>query len=752
MRSLVESTPRWQETIKHSSSISHLQQAVKSNGPDSPCITGCRSVCWKVFLLGHGSSTAAWSHALLESRSTYASLRDHFLKYIKHPEYLANVSSDPLADDPDSPWNTLRQDEALRAEILQDVQRLPDEPFYHEPRTQTLILDVLFIYCKLNPDVGGYRQGMHELLAPIVYVLEQDAINPNGEASEGAADLTMVEMLDANFIEHDAFTLFSKVMDQAKAFYETDDNPSSIGRSTIVEKSQHIHEVLLYKVDPDLSTHLKNIEVLPQIFLIRWIRLLFSREYPFDQMLVLWDTLFSVDPKLDLVDLICTSMLLRIRWQLLEADYSVALQLLLKYPSPQDPNGPHTFVDDAMYLRDHLNPDGGSALVLKYTGRQPASATASSRPTTPKSSLGIDIKQTADGRKSPLSPSRFPTRFIQQPGGVEALFQGAAKGIFQRGEKLGVNQAVRDALGEIRRNVNEARSTMKAGRELFSEPGPNTTAMQAVAALDRRNKQLAVMLEETLANLHALAASDMEDKKKHGEALQIAAAKIQFVKVYLEDSTVALPEAQAANDDASIPLPADTEPVLPADAAASTSTQSPEAKSSPAPEADNTATLPMITEVEHAPDAIPTIPPAAAAAAVAAEAGPIAEIDPLSTSQPAPLPVLQRPHPPIPTRSTLAQSSFAWMLEPDQSASSATGPKSSAFESSSLSSSSSKPKPAAKKHHKKSSDSADRQRTAFLFGEEPAGGEEGGSALPEDIFGLQPMGGKTKERVRLWDD
>lgn len=156
----------------------------------------------------------------------------------------------------------------MRAEILQDVQRLPDEPFYHEPRTQTLILDVLFIYCKLNPDVGGYRQGMHELLAPIVYVLEQDAINPNGEAPEGSTDLTMVEMLDASFIEHDAFTLFSKVMDRAKAFYETDDSPNSIGRSTIVEKSQHIHEVLLYKVDPELSNHLKDNEVLPQIFLM----------------------------------------------------------------------------------------------------------------------------------------------------------------------------------------------------------------------------------------------------------------------------------------------------------------------------------------------------------------------------------------------------------------------------------------------------------------------------------------------------
>lgn len=46
----------------------------------------------------------------------------------------------------------------------------------------------------------------------------------------------------------------------------------------------------------------------------RWIRLLFSREFPFDQMLILWDTLFSIDPTFKLIDLICTSMLLRIRW------------------------------------------------------------------------------------------------------------------------------------------------------------------------------------------------------------------------------------------------------------------------------------------------------------------------------------------------------------------------------------------------------------------------------------------------------
>jgi hypothetical protein len=47
----------------------------------------------------------------------------------------------------------------------------------------------------------------------------------------------------------------------------------------------------------------------------RWIRLLFGREFPFDELLDLWDALLAEDPALDLVDMVCVAMLLRIRWQ-----------------------------------------------------------------------------------------------------------------------------------------------------------------------------------------------------------------------------------------------------------------------------------------------------------------------------------------------------------------------------------------------------------------------------------------------------
>ena len=41
---------------------------------------------------------------------------------------------------------------------------------------------------------------------------------------------------------------------------------------------------------------------------------MFGREFPFEQLMVLWDTMFAFDPSLELVDLICVAMLIRIRW------------------------------------------------------------------------------------------------------------------------------------------------------------------------------------------------------------------------------------------------------------------------------------------------------------------------------------------------------------------------------------------------------------------------------------------------------
>jgi TBC1 domain family protein 5 len=99
---------------------------------------------------------------------------------------------------------------------------MPEEPYFRRPETQRILLDILFIFCKINQDVG-YRQGMHELLAPILWVIEQDAIenwNESERPTFQGDESIMKQILDPVYIEHDAFTLLSLIMRSAKSFYE----------------------------------------------------------------------------------------------------------------------------------------------------------------------------------------------------------------------------------------------------------------------------------------------------------------------------------------------------------------------------------------------------------------------------------------------------------------------------------------------------------------------------------------------------
>lgn len=49
------------------------------------------------------------------------------------------------------------------------------------------------------------------------------------------------------------------------------------------------------------------------MLLSRWVRLLFGREFPLQDLLVVWDALFADSITLDLVDYIFVAMLLYIR-------------------------------------------------------------------------------------------------------------------------------------------------------------------------------------------------------------------------------------------------------------------------------------------------------------------------------------------------------------------------------------------------------------------------------------------------------
>ncbi|CAL5870112.1 uncharacterized protein PFLUO_LOCUS4347 [Penicillium psychrofluorescens] len=544
MRSIEETRKRWDTLFHHYDAPSDLRAALRTDQGATLCKDGLRSICWKAFLFLEDIDRDQWPQKLTESREAYDALRAHFLKYIEHPDDLASTV-DPLADDEESPWQTLRKDEQLRAEIAQDVDRCLQENFFFQERdTKLKLTDILFIYSKLNPDVG-YRQGMHELLAPILWVVDRDSITNEDDDS-------MQILLDSKFVEHDSFTLFLCVMQTARIYYEHGEIRSANGQMDvipIVARCQYLHKEALTIIDHELADHLHAVDVLPQIFLTRWMRLLFGREFPFDDVLMMWDLLFAHGLQSDLVDFTCIAMLLRIRWQLLDADYSGALSLLLRYPSPQ-PHTPQSFVHDALYLEQNPTAERGSAIIAKYSGRTPESSKRRSQSTGRPSRKALFWDEFTNFKEN-TSPARWPAR--NSPKSLESLFQDVSKGIQQRTESWGVAKAVRGAVTEARRNMqtmNYEPGLRYPPRKPDGSSDPPRTQPATIEwemklqRLEERNKTLATNLQDALKDLRTQLDGVKELDPGTKDAVSQALNQAEAVQSCLDDSSLPLDSVQ----------------------------------------------------------------------------------------------------------------------------------------------------------------------------------------------------------------
>jgi TBC1 domain family protein 5 len=143
---------------------------------------------------------------------------------------------------------------------------MPDNVYFRQPGTQDMMLDILFVWCKMHPSIG-YRQGMHEILAPLLWVVERDAIEQTS-ASDRHSDRLLVDMLDSSYIEHDSHALFSLIMQTAQSFYAPAETGSLDKETPMLTRSSKIFDKYLPKADPELYAHLLKLEIVPQIFLL----------------------------------------------------------------------------------------------------------------------------------------------------------------------------------------------------------------------------------------------------------------------------------------------------------------------------------------------------------------------------------------------------------------------------------------------------------------------------------------------------
>lgn len=146
-------------------------------------------------------------------------------------------------------------------------------------------MNVLFLYSVTHPTIG-YRQGMHELLAPLYYALDYDSIADDGDTSSD--NQTLREVCSRSWVAADAWMLFESVMHGVSQWYEWRESPT-LETSTsalpthvhlnpngqvdikpfvapIVQACNRIQSSLLKSVDPLLWKHMQSAGIEPQIY------------------------------------------------------------------------------------------------------------------------------------------------------------------------------------------------------------------------------------------------------------------------------------------------------------------------------------------------------------------------------------------------------------------------------------------------------------------------------------------------------
>ncbi|XP_076054013.1 TBC1 domain family member 15/17 isoform X2 [Oratosquilla oratoria] len=168
-------------------------------------------------------------------------------------------------------WKTISADQESRfmayrdrkSLIEKDVNRTDrNHPFYEGEKNPNvdLLHDVLMTYVMYNFDLG-YVQGMSDLLAPILYVAQNEA---------------------------DAFWCFAGFMDRVYRNFDID-------QSGMKQQLLDLHQ-LLRVVDPELMSYLEARDSSNLYFCFRWLLVRFKRELSYSNTLRLWEVLWTGKP------------------------------------------------------------------------------------------------------------------------------------------------------------------------------------------------------------------------------------------------------------------------------------------------------------------------------------------------------------------------------------------------------------------------------------------------------------------------
>lgn len=157
--------------------------------------------------------------------------------------------------------------------------RFPDILYFRQPHVQHALTTILFLHCIEHSDIG-YRQGMHELLAPIYYAVDHDSLDSNSNTTNsGPSSNDAHDFCDRTWVAADSWCLFGFIMRNAREWYEwreptrhgnTNNNngpvPNEAYVPPIVRICNNIQSDYLRPVDPALWARLQEVGIEPQIY------------------------------------------------------------------------------------------------------------------------------------------------------------------------------------------------------------------------------------------------------------------------------------------------------------------------------------------------------------------------------------------------------------------------------------------------------------------------------------------------------
>ena len=333
-----------------------------------------RSIAWKIFLgvLSPNDSLEKWKENLAYDRTKYKILSDKIKKQQnffeeedKKKEAYNNDIKTSILRQNSIVFNPFRPEKETKNLINLDLSRTFQElSLFHDENFRNKLGHILYVWSVENSDFG-YQQGMNDILSIIFlalypYYFKNDSNEKNDNMSK--EEELYLFFNDEDELESDLFICFNNAMKKGiDQFYEFEfsskekqdayikkiclfskelENIKTLNNETnlplYIRCSMIIHEKLKI-LDNDLYCHFEKIGLNGIIFLQRWVKCVFNREFNIKDVLIIWDSIISspeIQTGYDLakIDIIAISMLLRIRNFLLLCDQNQCFMTLLQYP------------------------------------------------------------------------------------------------------------------------------------------------------------------------------------------------------------------------------------------------------------------------------------------------------------------------------------------------------------------------------------------------------------------------------------